>query len=290
MLIKFFIQYQVKFVEPLLRSPVVSEVAYETMVKLARCTASPLCNWALDIATALRLIVTEEVHVLLELIPSVGEGETNERPSLGLFERIISGLSVSCKSGPLPVDSFTFVFPVTFPPHRFFISVYGASCLSLFLCCQIMERILLSSKKTGLHDDVLQILYLHMDPILPLPRLRMLSVTSLSQTHCFFLTFHHWFPYSFSSFMQVLYHALGVVPTYQASIGPALNELCLGLQSDEVAPVSAELSPFCLCKVLLWYFLNLIICIFSGSLWSLCQGCACKNGLLECRKMHPSCL
>lgn len=174
----------VKFVEPLLRSPVVSEVAYETMVKLARCTASPLCNWALDIATALRLIVTEEVHVLLELIPSVGEGETNERPSLGLFERIISGLSVSCKSGPLPVDSFTFVFP-------------------------IMERILLSSKKTGLHDDVLQILYLHMDPILPLPRLRMLSV---------------------------LYHALGVVPTYQASIGPALNELCLGLQSDEVAP------------------------------------------------------
>lgn len=41
-----------------------------------------------------------------------------------------------------------------------------------------MERILLSSKKTGLHDDVLRILFLHMDPILPLPRLRMLSVTS----------------------------------------------------------------------------------------------------------------
>ncbi|XP_057962817.1 protein ILITYHIA [Malania oleifera] len=173
----------VKFVEPLLQSPVVSDVAYETLVKLSRCTAPPLCNWALDIATALRLIATEEVRALWDLIPPVGDGEANEQPSLGLFERIINGLSMSCKSGPLPVDSFTFIFP-------------------------IMERILLSPKKTGLHDDVLRILYLHMDPVLPLPRLRMLSV---------------------------LYHVLGVVPAYQASIGPALNELCLGLRSDEVA-------------------------------------------------------
>lgn len=42
--------------------------------------------------------------------------------------------------------------------------------------------------------------------------------------------------------MQVLYHVLGVVPAYQTSIGPALNELCLGLQSDEVAPVPAGFS------------------------------------------------
>ncbi|KAL5566833.1 hypothetical protein UlMin_029997 [Ulmus minor] len=174
----------VKFVDPLLRSKIVGDVAYETMIKLSRCTAPPLCNWAIDIATALRLIVTDEVRVQLDLIPSVGEGEVNERPSLGLFERIVEGLSVSCKSGPLPVDSFTFVFP-------------------------IMERILLSSKKTGLHDDVLRILYMHMDPLLPLPRIKMLSV---------------------------LYHVLGVAPAYQGSIGPALNELCLGLQPDEVAP------------------------------------------------------
>ncbi|RXH82519.1 hypothetical protein DVH24_036860 [Malus domestica] len=173
----------VNYVDPLLRSPIVSDVAYETVVKLSRCTAPPLCNWALDIATALRLVVTEEVRLVLDMIPSVGEGEANERPSLSLFERIINGLSVSCKTGPLPVDSFTFVFP-------------------------IMERILLCSKKTGLHNDVLQILYLHMDPLLPLPRLRMISV---------------------------LYHVLGVVPAYQASVGPALNELCLGLQPDEVA-------------------------------------------------------
>ncbi|CAH9067306.1 unnamed protein product, partial [Cuscuta epithymum] len=71
-----------------------------------------------------------------------------------------------------------------------------------------MERILLASKKTRLHEDVLQIIFLHLDPALPLPRVRMLSV---------------------------LYHVLGVVPAYQASIGPSLNELCLGLTAAEVA-------------------------------------------------------
>ncbi|KAL3812577.1 hypothetical protein ACJIZ3_013845 [Penstemon smallii] len=174
----------VKLVNPLLRSPIVGNDAFETMVKLSKCTVDPLCNWAIEIATALRLIATEEIAVLLELFPPVGEGEDTEVPSLGLFERLVSGLSISCKSGPLPVDSFTFIFP-------------------------IIERILLSPKKTGLHDDVLKILFLHLDPILPLPRIRMLSV---------------------------LYHVLGIVPAYQASIGPALNELCLGLQPDEVAP------------------------------------------------------
>ncbi|CAI9767444.1 unnamed protein product [Fraxinus pennsylvanica] len=173
----------VKFVNPLLHSTIVGDMAFETMVKLSKCTADPLCNWALEIATALQLIVTEEVNVLWKLFPPVAEAEVNGGPALGLFERVVNGLSISCKSGPLPVDSFKFIFP-------------------------IMERILLSPKKTGLHDDVLQILFLHMDPILPLPRIQMLSV---------------------------LYHVLGVVPAYQASIGPALNELCLGLQPDEVA-------------------------------------------------------
>ncbi|XP_056168131.1 protein ILITYHIA isoform X1 [Syzygium oleosum] len=174
----------VRFVNPLLRSLVVGDVAYETLVKLSRCIASPLCNWAIDIAAALRLIVTEDNDMLLNWrIPSVDGGEANETPSLGLFERVINGLSISCKSGALPVDSFTFVFP-------------------------IMERILLSSKKTGLHDDVLQIINLHLDPLLPLPRLRMISA---------------------------LYNVLSVVPAYQALVGSALNELCLGLQPDEVA-------------------------------------------------------
>lgn len=79
---------------------------------LAKCSVAPLCSWALDLATALRLIVTEDAPLLSYLIPSVGVGEPNGRLSLGLFERIINGLSVSCKTGPLPVDSFTFIFPV----------------------------------------------------------------------------------------------------------------------------------------------------------------------------------
>ncbi|KAF5735270.1 translational activator GCN1 [Tripterygium wilfordii] len=172
----------VKFVEPLLRSPIVSDMAFEALVKLSRCIAPPLCNWALDVASALHLIVTEETRILLDLIPSAEE-ESNGKPSFTLFERIINGISVSCKSGALPVDSFTFVFP-------------------------IIERILFSSKKTGLHDDVLRIIYLHMDPLLPLPRLRMLSA---------------------------LYHVLGILPAYQAPVGSALNELCLGLQPHEIA-------------------------------------------------------
>ncbi|GAB2287177.1 eIF-2-alpha kinase activator GCN1 [Dionaea muscipula] len=174
----------VKFVDPLLRSPIVSSVAYDTLVKLSRCIAPPLCNWALDVATGLRLVVAEEDHVVWDLIPLLVEGDVDKRSHPGVFQRITYALSVSCRSGPLPVDTFKFVFP-------------------------IMERILLSSKRTVLHDDVLRVLYLHMDPVLPLPRLRMISV---------------------------LYHALTVIPAYRAPIGSALNELCLGLQTDEVAP------------------------------------------------------
>ncbi|XP_010550811.1 PREDICTED: eIF-2-alpha kinase activator GCN1 [Tarenaya hassleriana] len=170
------------FVDPLLRSPIVNAAAFENLVKLARCTVQPLCNWAFDVATALRLIAVDEAHLLSDLLPS-DHSDATGNASMGLFERIVNGLSISCKSGPLPVDSFTFIFP-------------------------ILERILLSPKRTALHNGVLQILYMHMDPLLPLPRLRMISV---------------------------LYHVLGVVPAYQASIGPALNELCLGLQVDDVA-------------------------------------------------------
>ncbi|VFQ92643.1 unnamed protein product [Cuscuta campestris] len=171
----------VKLIDPLLPSPVVGDVAYAVLVKVSKCVAPPLSNWALEIATALRLIKTEEPNVLWALFPSASE-EANENP--GLFERVVNGLSFSCNSEPLPVDSFTFVFP-------------------------IMERILLASKKTRLHEDVLRIIFLHLDPALPLPRIRMLSA---------------------------LYHVLGVVPAYQASIGPSLNELCLGLAAAEVAP------------------------------------------------------
>nr|GMD84196.1 eIF-2-alpha kinase activator GCN1 isoform X17 [Ipomoea batatas] len=94
-------------------SSIVGDVAYDALVKLSNCVASPLSNWALEIATALRVIRTEDANVLWALFPSASE-EANEN--------------------------------------------------------------------------------------------------------------------------LVLYHVLGVVPAYQASIGPSLNELCLGLSAAEVAP------------------------------------------------------
>ena len=45
---------------------------------------------------------------------------------------------------------------------------------------QIIEWILLAPKKTAVHNEVLRVLYLHTDPILPLPRLRMISVCGSS--------------------------------------------------------------------------------------------------------------
>ncbi|URD74488.1 hypothetical protein MUK42_09064 [Musa troglodytarum] len=140
----------VNYVEPLLHSSIVGNAAFGTMLNLARCLAPPLCSWAHEIAAALRIVSTKDVNVLWDLIPPVNEGEVHKRSSLSIFEQIVTGLSVSCNTGPLPADSFTFVFP-------------------------IMEQILLSSKKTILHDDVLRILSIHLDPILPLPRPQMLS-------------------------------------------------------------------------------------------------------------------
>lgn len=103
-------------------------------MKLSKCTIDPLCNWSLEIATALRLIATEETNVLWELFPSIGEEEDNRAPSLGLFERLVRGLSISCKSGPLPVDSFTFIFPVKYSTISSFFNG-SPICDDLITCC-----------------------------------------------------------------------------------------------------------------------------------------------------------
>ncbi|KAL6843469.1 hypothetical protein ACP4OV_026531 [Aristida adscensionis] len=172
----------VNYLEPLLSSAIVSDSAFRAMLKLARCTAPPLCNWAPEIAAAIRVISIDDSELVLDLMPVAME-EDSKKKTFGLFEQIVNGLTTACKMGPLPADTFTFIFP-------------------------IMERILLSSKKTCLHDDVLHVLSMHLDPILPLPRPRMLSV---------------------------LYHVLSTVPAYHPSVGPMLNELCLGLRSNELA-------------------------------------------------------
>lgn len=59
-------------------------------------------------------------------------------------------------------------------------------------------------------------------------------------------------------YFQVLYHVLGVVPAYQASIGPALNELCLGLQADDVANVFIFL-----CYIVLYFWFCRVITYIS---------------------------
>lgn len=173
----------VTFVNPLLKSPIVGDAAFVAMLKLARCLGPPLCDWAPEIAAGLRLISTEDKGTLWDSASDAAGAEIRHTPYMSVFEKAAAGLSISCKNGPLPADSFTFIFP-------------------------ILEKILYSSKKTSLHDTALQIISLHLDPILPLPRLKML---------------------------KVLYHVLGVVPAYQVSIAPMLNELCLGLQPSEVA-------------------------------------------------------
>jgi hypothetical protein len=159
------------------------------MLRLARCTAPPLCNWATDIAAAIRVMSVEDFEMVLDLMPVIMEEDSKKRPSPGLFEQIVTGLTAACKAGPLPADSFTFIFPVFLQFHQWsyhnftcvplgfsFLSFIFYLFINLLVCTQIMETILLSSKKTCLHDDVLQILSMHLDPILPLPRPRMLSV------------------------------------------------------------------------------------------------------------------
>ncbi|KAJ3693130.1 hypothetical protein LUZ60_012225 [Juncus effusus] len=172
----------VKYVDPLLSSQIVSSPSFTAMLNLAKCTSPPLCDYSTEIASGLRAI---SLQGSIDLAPSNDDVavDRSKLPPPGLFERIVNGLSVACERGALPADTFTFVFP-------------------------IIERILYSSKKTALHDQLLQILSLHLDPVLPLPRPRMLSV---------------------------LYHVLSVTPAYQPLVGPMLNELCLGLQNDELA-------------------------------------------------------
>lgn len=172
------------YVMPLLSSPIVNSDAFETMVKLARCVAPPIRDLALDLGVALKIVATSKASIVQELVLSSDQTNAKEKPVAGMFERIVAGLVTACKDGPLPADSFTFIFP-------------------------ILEQILFSPQKTKVHDDVLWILSLHLDPVVPLPRLRMI---------------------------EVLYHVLGNMPAYQASIGPMLNELCLGLKPNELAP------------------------------------------------------
>lgn len=144
------VPYLVERVIPLLRSPIVSNEAYGAMVKLAGCVAPSLRHLASELAAAVMIITVSQIYVLQELedIPSRA-GTQKIKP--GVIERVVAGLVVACREGPLPAPTFAFVFP-------------------------IMEQVLRLPKKTKLHDDLLEVISLHTSPIMPLPRLRMLEV------------------------------------------------------------------------------------------------------------------
>jgi hypothetical protein len=103
---------QANYVEPLLSSAIVSDAAFGAMLRLARCLAPPLCNWAPEIAAAIRVISVDDFEMTLDLMPVTMEEDDKKKSSPGLFEQIVNGLIVACKAGPLPADTFTFIFPV----------------------------------------------------------------------------------------------------------------------------------------------------------------------------------
>eukprot|EP00850_Spirogloea_muscicola_P020733 SM000225S07012 [mRNA] locus=s225:44176:68989:+ [translate_table: standard] len=153
----------VDFVLPMLTSPLVGGAAYEAVTRLARCVIAPLRHLAADLASAIRMVATASETVLQELrirrpaaaaiVPSPEDDGAVEQRSedLGLVERVVQGLLLCCRSGPLPSPTFGFVFP-------------------------IVEVILKANHKTRLHDDLLGVMWLHTAPTMTLPRPRMLSV------------------------------------------------------------------------------------------------------------------
>lgn len=168
-------------VAPLLKSQIVSIEAYEAMVELAGCVAPSLRHLATDLAASLTIISTSHISILQDLV-SLSKGPDSQKRKPTVIERVVAGLVVACKEGPLPAPSFAFVFP-------------------------IMEQVLGSLKKTNLHDDLLEVISLHTSPVMTLPRIKML---------------------------EVLYHVLGCIPTYQNDIQPVLCELCAGLKPEQL--------------------------------------------------------
>jgi hypothetical protein len=112
-------------VDPLLSSPIVSDAAFSAMLKLARCTAPPLCDYATEIAAALRIASTKDSLLVLDL------GPVNDERATGLFDQIATGLSIACKSGPLPADTFSFLFPVKMlqASRAFFLCLFHATAV-----------------------------------------------------------------------------------------------------------------------------------------------------------------
>ncbi|GBG78816.1 hypothetical protein CBR_g28040 [Chara braunii] len=139
---------------PLLKSPIVSDEAFDALKLTATCVAPRLRDHSLDVAAALRLVVVSPDSVLRDLKGSADQQQPARKTKLQekpVVERVTIGLSAACQDGPVPVATFVFSFPV-------------------------IEHVLLAPAKTKLHDDLLQVLSLHASPGDNLPRQRMIRV------------------------------------------------------------------------------------------------------------------
>ncbi|XP_024522570.1 protein ILITYHIA isoform X2 [Selaginella moellendorffii] len=155
----------IPLVLPLLKSPIVSDEAFHTMVKLTGSVTPALRYLATDIAAAMKILVSSfSLQIYLD-------------EEKGVVQRVITGIVSACEREPFPAESFTLVFP-------------------------IVEQVLLQTKKTKFHDGLLRVLSIHCSPQMHVPRSKMISV---------------------------LYHVLGLFPSYQAVILPILNELSRGI-------------------------------------------------------------
>lgn len=95
----------------MLKSQIVSIEAYEAMVELAGCVAPSLRHLATDLAASLTIISTSHISILQDLV-SLSKGPDSQKRKPTVIERVVAGLVVACKEGPLPAPSFAFVFPV----------------------------------------------------------------------------------------------------------------------------------------------------------------------------------
>ena len=96
----------------MLKSPIVSEEAYEAMIKLAGCVAPSLRHLATDLAAALTGLSISHFFIMQDLLnPPKNLEAQKKKPTL--LERIVHGLVIACKEGALPAPTFAFVFPVS---------------------------------------------------------------------------------------------------------------------------------------------------------------------------------
>ncbi|EFJ05799.1 hypothetical protein SELMODRAFT_162851 [Selaginella moellendorffii] len=92
----------IPLVLPLLKSPIVSDEAFHTMVKLTGSVTPALRYLATDIAAAMKILVSSfSLQIYLD-------------EEKGVVQRVITGIVSACEREPFPAESFTLVFPVLY--------------------------------------------------------------------------------------------------------------------------------------------------------------------------------